>query len=297
MNSPLNVGEKSHSGNKDLNPPKTDSISPYAVPGVSLPTLKESDDDDAGETGHAIADSPTNSPTTLPRGKLTPVLDIFIAAMKAALEECDDDAGAAGPVVAESTMDAPTTVVRGETRGTLDISLAAMEPSHDDDEGGEPKHVIVESTTVTPTSTTTTLILGDTKETFDMNNKLTDVDVWNDDCPLPSTGHTCSEWQNTDNGNSSGFEDMSTQVLTAGCLPQCEEPRSGCVNIESVIPLEQVSHLPTSINEDGTNIVGNDGRPQFHNKVEGNLNRFNRIIGRSKLRKPSISISYLSLFR
>ncbi len=269
-----NVGEKSDSGNKDLNTAKTESISPSATAGVYLPAVEKSNNDDAGETGHAIADLTTNVPTKLPRGKLTPVLAIFIAAMKAALEECDDnDAGAAGLVI--------------------DISLPAMEPSHDDDEGGEPKHVIVESTTVTPT----TLIVDDSKETVDMNNKLTDVDVWNDDCPLPSSGHTCSEWQNTDNGNSSGFEDMSTQALTAGCLPQCEEPRSGCVNIESVIPLEQVSHLPTSINEDGTNIVGNDGLPQFHNKVEGNLNRFNRIIGRSKLRKPSISISYLSLFR
>ena len=199
VNDPLNVGEKSDSGNKGLNPPKTDSISPYAVPGGSLPTLKEFDDDDAGETGHAIADSTTNSPTTLPRGKLTPVLDIFIAAMKAALEECDEnDAGAAGLVI--------------------DVSLPAMEPSHDDDEGGEPKHVIVESTNVTPT----TLTVDDSKETFDMNNKLTDVEVWNDDCPLPSTGHTCSEWQNTDYGNSSGFEDISTEVLTAGCLSQCE---------------------------------------------------------------------------
>ena len=199
MNSPLNVGEKSDSGNKDLNPPKTDSISPYAVPGVSLPTVEESNNDDACETGHAIADLTTNSPTTLPRGKLTPVLD-----------ENEED-------------------------------------------------------------TRTTLTVGDIKETFDMNNKLTDVEVWNDDCPLPSTGHTCSEWQNTDYGNSSGFGDISTEVLTAGCLPQCEEPRSGCVNIESVMPSEQVSHLPTSINEDDTNIVGNDGFLQLQNKVEGNL--------------------------
>jgi protein involved in sex pheromone biosynthesis len=61
------------------------------------------------------------------------------------------------------------------------------------------------------------------------------------------------------------------------------------VNIESVMPSEQVSHLPTSINEDDTNIVGNDGFPQFQNKVEGNLNKFNGIIGRSKLRTPSMT--------
>ena len=82
---------------------------------------------------------------------------------------------------------------------------------------------------------------------------------------------------------------MSTEVSAAGCLPQCEEPRSGCVNIESVMPSEQVSHLPTSINEDDTNIVGNDGFPQFQNKIEGNLNKFNGIIGRSKLRTPSMT--------
>ena len=268
-----NVGEKSDSGNKDLNTAKTESITPSATADVYHPAVEKSNNDDAGETGHAIADLTTNFPTKLPRGKLTPVLDIFIAAMKAALEECDEnDAGAAVLVI--------------------DISLPAMEPSHDDDEGGEPKHVIVESTTVTPT----TLTVDDSKETVDMNNKLTDVQVWNDDCPLPSTGHTCSEWQNTDNGNSSGFEDMSTEVLTAGCLPQCEEPRSECANIESVMPSEQVSHPPTSINEDDTNIVGNDGFPQFQNRVEGILNKFNAIIGRGKLRTPSISTSYLSLF-
>jgi hypothetical protein len=51
-----------------------------------------------------------------------------------------------------------------------------------------------------------------------------------------------------------------------------DEPRSGCVNIESVVPSEQVSHLPTSINEDGTNIEGKEGFPQFQKKVEGKSN-------------------------
>ena len=225
VNSPLNVGEKSDSGNKDLNPPKTDSISPYAVPGVSLPTLKESDHDDAGETGHAIADSTTNSPTTLPRGKLTPVLDIFIAAMKAALDE---------------------------------------------DEGDEPNHVIDDS----PKDVTSVNGPLNVDEKSDSGNK---------DLNSPKT-------------ESISPYDMSTEVLTAGCLPQCQEPRPECVNFESVMPSEQVSHLPTSINEDDTNIAGNDGFPQFQNKVEGNLNKFNGIIGRSKLRTPSISISYLSLY-
>ena len=78
-------------------------------------------------------------------------------------------------------------------------------------------------------------------------------------------------------------------------VSQCEEPRSGCVNIESVMPLEQISHLPTSINEDDTNTVSNDGFPQVQNKVEGNLNKLNNgIISRSKIRTPSISMHIVS---
>ena len=49
-------------------------------------------------------------------------------------------------------------------------------------------------------------------------------------------------------------------------------------NIESVMSSEKVSHLPAScINEDRTNVVGNDGFPQFQSKVEGKSNYFNGI--------------------
>ena len=55
-----------------------------------------------------------------------------------------------------------TTLLRGEITAVLDISLPALGTSHDDNEGGEHKHVIVESKTDTPT----TLLRGETTATL-----------------------------------------------------------------------------------------------------------------------------------
>jgi hypothetical protein len=62
-----------------------------------------------------------------------------------------------------------------------------------------------------------TLDHGDAKTTFEISlptldeldtvhnqvvkNELSDVEVSNDGCPLPSSGPTCSEWQNTEDGH------------------------------------------------------------------------------------------------
>jgi hypothetical protein len=162
----------------------------------------------------------------------------------------------------------------------------------------------------------TILVHGDAKKTLDIphhdeveivlvsdggeikSSESSDVEVWNDGCPLPSSGPTCSEWQNTDAAHSSGAEAISTQVSTAGCLPECEEPRSGCVNIESVMSSEQVSHAPsTSSIEDGTKVAGNEEFPQYQNKVEGKSNELNGIIRQSKLQRPDISTSKSSVPR
>jgi hypothetical protein len=92
---------------------------------------------------------------------------------------------------------------------TLDVAFPTLEASHHDNVGGEPKLVIGSASTSTPM----TLVHGDAKTTFDISlptldeldivaanqvvkNELSDVEVSNDGCPLPS------EWQNIDDGHS-----------------------------------------------------------------------------------------------
>ena len=59
-----------------------------------------------------------------------------------------------------------------------------------------------------------------------------------------------------------------------------------------MISSEKVSHLPASyINEDRTNVVGNDGFPQFQNKVEVKSNYFNGI----KVYEIKVYLTKLSL--
>ena len=133
---------------------------------------------------------------------------------------------------------------------TPDVSLPTLQVFYHDDQCGEPKQVIDESLADTPA------VRDDTKAISipalevsheNVKNQSSDVQLWNDGSPLPSTGHACSEWQAIDDVRTSGVEAISTQVLTAGCPPEYDQPRSGCVNIESVTPSEQVGHLPTSI--------------------------------------------------
>jgi hypothetical protein len=143
------------------------------------------------------------------------------------------------------------------------------------------------------------LILGDTKETLDMNNKLSDVEVWNDGCVLPSSGQTCSERQDNKDVHSFRTAANSAQMSSAGSPSECEEPHSGCVDIESVLSSEQVvtgSHLPcTFINAqsdknsgtDDANVVDKEVFPLRENIVKGKSN----IIPRRK----SIIILYFSL--
>ena len=70
---------------------------------------------------------------------------------------------------------------------------------------------------------------------------------WNDGCPLQSNGQTCSERQDTD-----GVHLFRAEAIS-GVGPQlCEQPRSGCVDTETVMSSEQVvTDLETT-----TNILG-----------------------------------------
>lgn len=71
---------------------------------------------------------------------------------------------------------------------------------------------------------------------------------WNDGCPLQSNGQTCSERQDTDGVHSFRAEAISG----AGPQPLSEQPRSGCVDTETVMSSEQVvTDLETT-----TNILG-----------------------------------------
>ena len=202
---------------------------------VSLPTLEKSHHDDtAGDSGECKPDTPT----TLVHGGNKATLDVSVPTLE---ESLHDDTGGEHKPDAPSNTDTPTTFVHGSNEATLYVYLPTLQASDHDEveivlDGGEIK-----------------------------SSESSDVEVWKDGFPLPSSGPTCSELQNSVDVHSSGAEAISTQVSTAGCLPECEEPRSGCVNIESVMSSEQVIHLPTSINKDGTNAVGKEG---FQNNVE-----------------------------
>ena len=86
---------------------------------------------------------------------------------------------------------------------------------------------------------------------------------------LPS-GSTYSEYLITDDVHYSWARVFYTWSLSAGSPSECEEPRSGCVDIDSVKPAEQVSHVTSTR---VANVPGKKGFPQHKDKVEGEANK------------------------
>jgi hypothetical protein len=240
---------------------------------VYLPTLQESHHDDTGGEQKHDAPSNTDTPTTVVHGGNEAKLDVSLPTISEPeykeVQTVSDAEREHQQVTDDLNKDnkLSTTLVHGDATTKVDVSFSTSQALHHDE---------VEIVLVTDG--------GEIK-----SSESSDVEVWKDGCPLPSSGPTCSEWQNSADAHSSGAEAISTQVSTAGCLPECEEPRSGCVNIESVMSSEQVIHLPTFINKDGTNAVGKEG---FQNKVEGKSNEYNGIIRPNKLQRPDISTHY-----
>ena len=88
-------------------------------------------------------------------------------------------------------------------------------------------------------------------------------------CLSPSSERAYSEWQTTGDVHSSRAEAPFTRVLTAGCPHECDELRSGCVNIKSVMSSDQARHNPsTSINEVGT-VAGKNRSVECHSQLTG----------------------------
>ena len=128
------------------------------------------------------------------------------------------------------------------------------------------------------------------------NRSLSDVEVWNDDCRLPSSGQTCFERQDTEGVHSFRTVASSTQMSSAGSPSEFEESRSDYVDIASVMSSEQVvtgSHLPcTSIKaqsdkNSGTNDANVAGKEVFPPYEDRESNLFPR--------RKSIVILYFSL--
>ncbi len=128
------------------------------------------------------------------------------------------------------------------------------------------------------------------------NRSLSDVEVWNDDCRLPSSGQTCFERQDTEGVHSFRTVASSTQMSSAGSPSEFEESRSDYVDIERVMSSEQVvtgSHLPcTSIKaqsdkNSGTNDANVAGKEVFPPYEDRKSNLFPR--------RKSIVILYFSL--
>ena len=271
------AGEISDTGNKDLDLPKVEKSTSHAMPGtigepskettvdVSLQTLEASHHDDTG--GEHKPDVPSNTyiPTTLVHGGNEAIVDV---SLPTSTEPHNKEVQIPSDVESEH-QSVPDGSNKDNEVETVLVS----------DKGGEIKSSDSNSENKLPL---TLILVG----AHGVENESSDVEVWKDGCPLPSSGPTCSERQTTDDVHSSGAEAISTQVSTAGCLPECEEPRSGCVNIESVMSSEQVSHAPsTSIIEDGTKITGKERLPQY--QVKGKSNELNGMIGRSKLQTPN----------
>ena len=95
---------------------------------------------------------------------------------------------------------------------------------------------------------------------------------------LPS-GSTYSEYLITDDVQSLWARAFYNWTLSAGSPSKCEEPRSGCVDIDSVKPTEQVSHVTSTR---VANDSGKKGFAQHEDKVEG---KGNKISGNLKERK------------
>ena len=81
---------------------------------------------------------------------------------------------------------------------------------------------------------------------------------------------TCSKYWDDEDVCSSGAETISIRALSVGSLFECEESRSGYVDIDSVKPGEQVSHVPSTYVADGS---GKKGFPPPKDKVKGKANK------------------------
>ena len=81
---------------------------------------------------------------------------------------------------------------------------------------------------------------------------------------------TCSKYWDDEDVCSSGAETISIRALSVGSLFECEESRSGYVDIDSVKPGEQVSHVPSTYVADGSR---KKGFPPPTDKVKGEANK------------------------
>ena len=107
---------------------------------------------------------------------------------------------------------------------------------------------------------------GATINVVDKHVESSTVGACNGGCPSPTSGPTCSEWRITQDVTSSEAEAISIRALSAGSPFECEEPRPGYVDIDSVKPPEQVSHVPSS---HVASVSRKEGLPQHPSKVEG----------------------------
>ena len=96
---------------------------------------------------------------------------------------------------------------------------------------------------------------------------------------LPS-GSTYSEYLITDDVQSLWARVFYNWTLSAGSPSKCEEPRSGYVDIDSVKPAEQVSHVTSTR---VANVSGKKGFPQHKDTVEGKAKK--KAKGNLRLRK------------
>ena len=90
---------------------------------------------------------------------------------------------------------------------------------------------------------------------------------------LPS-GSTYSEYLITDDVHSLWAEVFYSWMLSAGSPSKCEEPRSGYVDIGSVKPAEQISHITSTCVANGSK---KKEFPQHKDKVEGKANKLAEI--------------------
>ena len=84
------------------------------------------------------------------------------------------------------------------------------------------------------------------------------------------SGSTYSEYLITDDVQYSWAKVFYTWTLSAGSPSGCEEPRSGYVDIDSVKPAEQVSHVTSTR---VANVSGKKGFLQHKDKVKGKANK------------------------
>ena len=81
---------------------------------------------------------------------------------------------------------------------------------------------------------------------------------------------TCSKYWDDEDVCSFGAETISIRALSVGSLFECEESRSGYVDIDSGKPGKQVSHVPSTYVADGS---GKKGFLPPKDKVKGKANK------------------------